>query len=232
MSWGPVTLSIGALSRMLRAQRLGDPHRVLYQHAVWTDEDSDAAMWAEFDKIGWLRRDGRLHGDAHDRLAMLARPFVEYAGWFVEKPDRRSSALVASIGNDAVVVFRDGDIVELRGQLPNETPNMAFMRQVPDGRPASIDALNIRLDGGYGADAQKLRALVKTGRTGHGELYVGLRDQHYEYRSNTDNPVRYDDYPIGRVLVSIAAGYVSIAPATKVLLRRRLDAIYRELART
>jgi hypothetical protein len=228
-----VTFSLGALSRMLRTQRMGDPHLVLCPPAAWTDRDidraADSAMWAEFEQAGWLRRDGHLHDAAHDRLATLARPLVEYAAWFTEDGGRLCSAVAAGVGSQAVVAFRDADRVELRGLFHDESLSMALLRQVPDNTPAPIEALNISLRNGDLGGTRKLRALVNTGRRAEGELYVGIRDRDYAYRSNVDNPVRYDDYPAGRVLLVLSPSHLSVVPATKTLLRRRLEEARREL---
>jgi hypothetical protein len=139
--------------------------------------------------------------------------------------------LVACIGTEVVVAFREGDNVTLRGLVASETIPMAFMRQVPDHQPAPIEALNIRLNATNTPEMAKLRRLVRTGRIGYGELYVGMRNQQYEYHSTVDRPVRYADYPAGRVVIAVAAGHVSVAPVTKVTLRRRLEAEYQAIGR-
>lgn len=62
--------------------------------------------------------------------------------------------------------------------------------------------------------------LLDRSLVGQGELYVGVHDQFA--RVALSEPVRYQDYDLGRVLVVIAGDFVSLAPATKSALARRL----------
>ena len=111
-----------------------------------------------------------------------------------------------------------------------------MLRQIPDARPAPIEPLNVRLsdlagmrtdgdiastNGTYAAsDARTVGLLIKRRLIGQGELYVGIRD-HYG-RRRISAPIRYQDYKPGRVVVVVASGFFSVAPATKKLLLDRL----------
>lgn len=234
MSWGPFVFTVDALARMVQTERLGPLHPVLYRMPVWVDEDADSAAdeatRREFARAGWLDRHGRLTGDGLDRLAVLARPETEYAAWFTSRK-RTYSTLVASSGGGALVAYRDGDRVELRGLESNESLSMALMRQLPDRPAARVDALNVPLDGGDRTDdARKLAQLARATLIGQGEVYVGVRDWQRRYHANTANPIRFHDYHrLGRVLLTMSPGYLSVAPCSKSVLRRRVEEIHRDL---
>jgi hypothetical protein len=211
-------VTVGALARMLHTQRLGRPHRVLYAEPVWTDDDrtAEAAMWAEF---------GQVDGDLLDTLSVLARPTTEYFAWFTEH-GRQYGVLVAQAGGESVLAYRDGDDVTIRALDRTESLPMALMRQLPDAPPAPIDAVNIRLDGGQRPqDTAKLAALAQQQPTGQGELYAGARDRQGHYV--VTNPIRYQDYPTGRVLVVLTDDHLSLAPATKRVLLTSLTEVAR-----
>lgn len=235
MPWGPFLCTVDALARMTQSNQLGPLHPVFYRMPVWADDEDDSmaeeATCRQFTRAGWLNRHGQLTGDGLDRLAVLARPEIEYAAWFTFR-QRTYSTLVAASGGEALVAYRDGDRVELRGLVPNESLSMALMRQLPDRPAARVDALNVRLDGGDRTeDARKLARLAQSTLVGQGEVYVGLRDRQRRYRANTDNPIRFHDYHrIGRVLLTMSPGYVSVAPCSKAVLHRRVEEIHRDLA--
>jgi hypothetical protein len=215
-----ITVTVGALARMLHTQRLGRPHRVLYAEPVWTDDEhaADTAMWAEF---------GQVDGDLLDTLGVLARPATEYFAWFAEH-GRQYGVLVAQDQGESVLAHRDGDDVTIQTLDHAESLPMALMRQLPDAKPAPIDAVNIRLDGGQRTkDTAKLAALAQQTPIGHGELYAGRRDHHGHYAVNNTHPIRYQDYATGRVLVVLTEDHLSLAPATKRVLLNSLTEVAR-----
>jgi hypothetical protein len=234
----PVTITVGALSTILRTHDIGQPPLVIRPNPVWTDPDSEreaeAAAWTELREIGWVDRRGRLDGEALDGLHVLARPSIEYTAVFMAD-GRQHNVVVAGHGDDMVMAYREGQAVTLsmaRHQSLAET----LLRQIPDARPAPIEPLNVRLsdlagmrtdgdiastNGTYAAsDARTAGLLIKRRLIGQGELYVGIRD-HYG-RRRISAPIRYQDYKPGRVVVVVASGFLSVAPATKKLLLDRL----------
>jgi hypothetical protein len=216
----PLTVTVGALARMLHTQRLGRPHHVLYAEPVWTDDDhtADTAMWAEF---------GQVDGDLLDTLSVLARPTTEYFAWFTEH-GQQYGVLVAQAAGESVLAHRDGDNITIHTLDRTESPPMALIRQLPDAQPAPIDAVNIRLDSGQRThDTAKLAALAQQQPTGQGELYAGARDYQGHYVVNNTHPIRYQDYATGRVLVVLTDDYLSLAPATKRVLLNSLTEVAR-----
>ena len=148
---------------------------------------------------------------------------------------RQHNVVVAGRGDDMVMAYREGQAVTLTLARRQSLPE-TLLRQIPDARPAPIDSLNIRLSelpgirseldlpGGSSSlgsgDARLLGLLIKRRLVGQGELYVGIRD-HYG-RRRISAPIRYQDYKPGRVVVVLAGGFLSVAPATKKLLLDRL----------
>jgi hypothetical protein len=234
----PVTITVTALSTVMASQNIGDPPLVIRPNPVWTDPDGDrvaeAAAWTELREIGWVDRRDRLDGEALDSLHVLARPSVEYTAVFTAE-GRSYHVVVAGRGDDMVMAYREGQAVTLTLARRQSLPE-TLLRQIPDARPAPIDSLNIRLSelpgirseldlpdarSSLGAgDARLLGLLIKRRLMGQGELYVGIRD-HYG-RRRVSAPIRYQDYKPGRVVVVLAGGFLSVAPATKKLLLDRL----------
>lgn len=243
----PVTVTVDALSRMMHAYRLGDPPAVIRGAPVWLEPDdahaADDSMWAEFRAAGLVEGPGRLSADALDVLHVLARPSVEYFATFTHR-GKEFAAWVAGGSGDAVLAYRDGTdvrITELRDVSLPET----LMGQLPDVPPARVDSVNVRyeqLAAANGQDwldwtdtasnaAKDARTLLRLGRQrriGQGELYVGTLDR-LGRRRITRNPIRYHDIASGRILITLVAGYVSVAPATKALLVTNLNRAHREL---
>ncbi|HYS40207.1 MAG TPA: ESX secretion-associated protein EspG [Pseudonocardiaceae bacterium] len=234
---GPVTVTVGALSTMLRAQGIGELPVAIRPGAVWRDPDgereAEAAALAEFREIRWVDRGSRLDGDALDSLHVLARPGVEYTAILVHA-ERQDAVVVAGRGDEAVIAYREGDAVTLSCLRHQSLPE-TLLRQIPDARPAPIDALNARvadMDARNGeadpvGDARMLARLGRRRLVGQGELSVATRD-HYG-RRQVSGPIRYQDYKFGRVVIVVSGGYVSVAPATKTLLLARLREAHRAL---
>jgi hypothetical protein len=234
----PVTITVAALSTVMASQNIGEPPLVIRPSPVWTDPDGDrvaqAAAWTELREIGWVDRRGRLDGEALDSLHVLARPSIEYTAVFMAD-GRQHHVVVAGRGDDMVMAYRDGQAVTLTLARRQSLPE-TLLRQIPDARPAPIDSLNIRLSelagmrsepnlpgdrNSLGAgDTRLVGLLIKRRLVGQGELYVGVRD-HYG-RRRISAPVRYQDYKPGRVVVVLAGGFLSVAPASKKLLLDRL----------
>ncbi len=243
----PVTITVNALSAILRTQNIGEPPLVIRPHPVWTDPEGDreaeAAAWTEFREIGWVDRRGRLDGEVLDGLHMLVRPSIEYTAVFMAD-GRQHNVVIAGHGDEMVMAYRDGQAVTLSMVRHQSLPE-TLLRQIPDARPAPIDALNVRLsdlaalrsdgdmtgNGSYAArDARTVGLLMKRRLIGQGELYVGIRD-HYG-RRRVSAPIRYQDYKPGRVVVMVTSGFLSVAPATKKLLLDRLQRAHQALTDT
>jgi hypothetical protein len=242
----PVTITVSALAGVLRAHDLGEPPVLIQPNPLWLDPsgevDANAAMWTELVDVGLADRRGRLDGDVLDSLYVLARPGVEYVAVFTSD-GRQDGVVVAARGSEAVVARREGDAVTL-SSLRHASLAETLLRQVPDAAPAPIGTLNVRVadlaslperaDDPFGdtgsatQQAHTLGILARARLIGQGELSVGIRD-HYG-RRQVSAPIRYQDYKIGRVVIVAAAGYLSVAPASKKLLLTRLHDAYRTLA--
>ncbi|MGH3624259.1 MAG: ESX secretion-associated protein EspG [Sciscionella sp.] len=242
MVWQQVTVTVTALSRMVRRQRLGELHPILEPAAVWMSPDAggeaDDVMWAEFARMGLVAGPGRLAPEALDALSTLAHPAVAYFAVFTYR-QKQYATLVAGVGGGAVLAFRDGDRVELTG-LRRESLPETLLRQLPEMPAADIDSLNVRIAhlaaGGAAAgagpsaakDAAALARLGEEPLLGQGELYVGIRDRHGRQRV-TEDPIRYHDIQAGRIIVIRSPGYLSVAPATTRLFLDHLHRAHQEL---
>jgi EspG family len=242
---GRVTVTVRALATVMRTQRCGELPLALRPAPLATDSAADradeAAAWAEFGEVGWLDRRGRLDSDVLDSLHVVAYPSVEYTAVFAHD-GRQDTAVVATRATDAVLLYREGDAVTVTLMRHGSWPE-TLLRQIPDARPASVDAVSIRTTdfavASPGADpfgddrsptghaARTLARLNRRHLVGQGELYVSIRD-HYR-RARRSQPIRYQDYRIGRVVVVSAGGYLSVAPASKTLLLSRLHDAHRDL---
>lgn len=234
---GSVRITVTALVRVLRQHRLG-VHPVLDTTPTFTDaaQDrvADAAMWRELGEWGLLDRRGRLDPGVLDTLLVLARPSVEYFGWF-STSRRDYGLLVAELGDDAVVAVRGSHAVRITPVNGESLPETAI-RQLPQTRPARIRAVNLRRgdlsgDSSSDKDVSVVRQLVAQPPTGLGELHVAVRDR-LARRRTTIEPVRYRDSRKGRVLVRLTEDYLSVAPADHRLLAARLRDAYEALIAT
>jgi hypothetical protein len=218
---------------MFRIHDVGELPVVIQPDPVWHDPVSDRAAidtaWRVFTRVNLVDRPGRLHGHALDVLHLLARPSVEYVGVVLGR-DYQDGVVVAARGDDAVIAYRTGAAVTLTSVRHASLPE-TLLRQIPDVRPAPIDSVNVRTDdvaaGIAPGHVRTLRLLKRQRLLEQGELHVAVRDT-YGRRRRSD-PIRYQDYRIGRVIVVIADGYLSVAPATKILLRDRLRTVHRQL---
>ncbi len=234
----PVTVTVRALSDMFRIHDIGELPVVIQPDPSWHDPVSDRtvtdAAWRVFTRVNLADRPGRLHGHALDVLHLLARPSIEYVGVVLGR-DYQDGVVVAARGDEAVIAYRTGAAVTLTSVRHASLPE-TLLRQIPDVRPAVVDAINVRVDdiaarterSSAIRDSHTLRLLKRQRLLGQGELYVAIRDAYGRRRRS--GPIRYQDYRIGRVVVVIADGYLSVAPATKVLLRDRLRAAHQALA--
>lgn len=225
-----VTVTVRALADMVRMQTGGELPAAVQPDPVWQDSDGDTsaaqAAWREFGEVGLVQRPGELVGDVHELLRVLARPSVEYTG-IVLTGTRRTGVVVASLGDDVVVAQRNGRVVSLSGAPHTDLPD-ALVRRLPAARPAPIDAINVRVDGPRERDGGAVAYLRRQRLVRQGELSVSVRDGYG--RARRSGPVRFQDYRVGRVVVVVGGGYLSVAPATGALLRERLLVAYRESA--
>jgi hypothetical protein len=133
--------------------------------------------------------------------------------------------VVAAQGEDAVIAHRAGNAVTLTG-TPHQSLPEVLLRQIPDARPAPIHLPDVHLTETDPTEAARMLARLSRHRPiGQGELYVAVRD-HYG-RCKVSLPIRYQDYRLGRVLVTAADNCVSVVPATTKLLLARLREAYR-----
>lgn len=223
---------------MCTVQRLPEPNAAIRDLDAWRDPDTDReanhAMWQEFAHYGLVDGQGRLNAGALDTLSILARPKTEHIACFSRRGVWRT-VLVASGTSEMVIALRKKDRVALRS-VRGESATGTLVRELPDAPPARIRSLNVRIDGAdqseHGQrDTLKLLDLARERLLAQGELSVGVRDHRGTYRHTHDNPIRYADYPSGRVLITLAEGYLSVAPATKTLLAERLTEAQRGLTR-
>jgi hypothetical protein len=239
----PVTITVNALTTMLRIHDVGALPAAIQPDPIWRDPVPDRAAeaaWREFTEVHLVGRTGRLNDNALDTLHMLARPSVQYIGVMLGN-NYRDSVVVAARGDEAIVAYRAGDAVTLESCVRHQSLPETLLWQIPDARPAPIQAVNLRVDDltalrngdPFGAasptawDAGTLDYLKRKRLVGQGELYVAVRDAYG--RRQISGPIRYQDYRVGRVTVVIDGSYLSVAPATKVLLRDRLRAAHRGL---
>lgn len=232
-----------ALADMLRAHQIGELPVVIQPDPVWSDSASDEeageVAWREFADVGLADRSGRLGGDVLDTLHVLARPRLEYQAMLLGR-DSVDGVVLAAHGEEAVIAERVGDTVTLSSVRHVSLPE-TFLRQIPDARPAPIEAVNVRVDDLAGRDGDSFgdtSAMARDARTlaylkrqrliRQGELYVATRDAYG--RRRVSPAIRFQDYRTGRVAVVIGDGYLSVVPATKVLLRDRLRTAHSTLA--
>lgn len=240
MLYQQVTLSLDTLATVWQRENLGELHNVLVDTPVWRDEDEHRA--ALHNATGELTQRGLLagrdlHPDLRDTLALLSRPSMEYYGWISYVEDDRQvniAVLVAAIGQDAVLVIRDGRAVHvgpsrsegmaetLLGHLPavpaarGRSVNLpeAEVRQLVSDRmhtapgqskPLPSDAFSIFERQSMAEDARDLITAMDQPRTGGGELYVAARGRSGE-RRRCENPVVYVDTQQGRWMTQLSAG--------------------------
>jgi len=237
-----VRISAEAFCQALRDECQAEPPVIVEPEPVLPDDtDTGAAQRAaaaEYAQVGWLNRRGLIAGQVLDTLSVIAHPRTEYYGWFQYHAGTHA-VLVACGENESALVYRDGGILTVDSLRPNESPTHALLREFPDHPPAKLDAVNVRLadldpDNAWSADvrarddSRKLGFYAGQDTVGLGELWVAVRDRH-RTRRVCPSPVRYRDTRSGRMLVSSADGYGSVAPAGKELLRARLEQAYRDL---
>jgi hypothetical protein len=235
-----VTLSLETLATVWQRENLGELHNVLVDVPVWRDDD--AARGALNDATGELAQRGLLagrdlHPDLRSALELLARPGTEYYGWISYKEgdqDVNIAVLVAAIGNEAILVVRDGQTVHLGpsraegmaetllGHLPSvpaargrsvNLPEAELRQLVADrmhaapgaSKPLPAEAFDIFPRASMAEDARDLVTAMDQPRTGGGELYVAGRVRSGE-RRRCDNPVVYVDTLHGRWMTQLSSG--------------------------
>lgn len=227
-----VTMSVKGVEAVMRARQLGELPVMLRPAPVWTDEDVDQSSYA-----------AHLDEDMLEGLYMLAHPEIEY-GAFIRTAGQRRSVFVAEHGRHFVVAERIGDLLTMT-MARDRSALAELVGHIPDATPATIEAVNLRrseLDargsdavgfelgiGLRGRDLHTVAMLLDRSLVGQGELYVAVRDQFT--RVAHSEPVRYQDYDLGRVLVVISGEFVSLAPASKSVLTRRLTEMQQQIKR-
>jgi hypothetical protein len=228
----PVKITVRALADMMRIQGIGEPPVVIAPDPVTgeptRDQEVADAAWQDFRDVKLVDPRGRLTGDALDTLHVLARPTIEYSA-IVAGADWQDHIVVATLGSETVIAHRQDHAITLASVRDAALPE-TLLREIPDAAPAALNAINVRTNGRAAptpGEARTLHYLTGQQPLGYGELFVTIRDHHG--RRTRSTPIRYHDYPIGRVIVLIEAGYLSVIPATKIHLRDRLHAAHQEL---
>jgi hypothetical protein len=236
-----VTLSLDTLATVWQRENLGDLHNILVDTPVWRDEEADRealhGATGELAQRGLLA--GRdLHPDLRATLHVLARPGMEYYGWIsyteADGKEVNLAVLVAAVGQDAVLVVRDGQQVHLRpsraegmaetlvGHLPaipaargrsvnlpeNEVRHLVAdrMHATPGStKPLPAEAFAIFERASMAEDARDLLTAMDQPRSGGGELYVAARVRSGE-RRRCENPVVYVDTQQGRWMTQLSSG--------------------------
>jgi hypothetical protein len=237
-----VTLSLDTVAIVWQRENLGELHNTLVDVPVWRDEAAEGEALAR--ATGELAQRGLLvgrdlHADLRDTLNLLARPSMEYYGWIGYVAEERQvslAVLVAAIGQDAVLVVRDGQTVHigptradgmaetLLGHLPSvpaargrsvNLPENEVRQLVSDrmhaapgaSKPLPAQAYDIFGRASMAEDARELVTAMDQPRTGGGELYVAARVRTGE-RRRCENPVVYVDTQQGRWMTQLSSGRV------------------------
>lgn len=256
MLYKPITVTVDALRRVLRATGTGDPHIALADGAVWTDpgtdQAADNAAWQTFAAAGLYDSSG-LDPDLQDSLMVLSRPSVEYYGWITHE-GVTTAALAAAIGGDAVLAIRRGQRIRLTPADPNRLAEtlIGCLPRVAPGRGQSINLPVTAVRAGLASSrlptvdvldeigpavasrVAPFAHLAGLRATGAGELHTAARDRISARRIGSARPVGYQDTVEGRWLVQMVPSHdedwVVAAPATPALLVTRLREAHRELA--
>jgi EspG family len=240
---GPTRLSVAALTWLLEAEQLGEPHPVLASAAVWRpsveEDELRTATRAEIAALGWYDRRARLDVEVAAALAMVCRAESEFFGWITR--DRTTiGVLAAGLGKHGLMAIRDEDSVWLK-HIGRDTLAETLVAQLPDvaagqGKPLAVSRVELmrgrRVNqtavrvGQAGSDARQVQRIMALPRTGSGELYAAARDGMGRYWAS--EPVRYADTQDGRYLnLPTGTDQVLVAPARPTDLVDRLTRLAR-----
>jgi hypothetical protein len=228
-----ITMSVRTVDAVVHARRLGELPVLLRPDPIWSDGNIDQRA-----------RTVQLDEDTLDGLYTLAHPEIEYGAVLRRGSDLRS-VFVAECGRHLVVAERAGDLLTMTAAR-DRSALAELVERIPDATPAAVDAVNLRRSelvacggGAVGVnlgtglrerDLRTVATLLDRSLVGQGELYVGVHDRFG--RVALSKPVRFQDYDLGRVLVVVAGDFVSLAPATKSSLARRMAEEYRRITRS
>jgi hypothetical protein len=215
-------MAVDDADALVHARQLGELPVLLRPDPVWNDD------------VGQRVRTVRLDEEFVDGLYTLAHPGIEY-GAVIRTNGRQRCLFVAEHGRQVVVAERAGDLLTMT-TARDRSALAELVRRLPEATPATIEAVNLRrselaahgssvMGFGLGAsvrrrDLNTVAMLMGRALVGQGELHVGVHDRFG--RTVRSEPVRYQDYELGRVLVVVSGDFVSLAPATKSSLTRRL----------
>jgi hypothetical protein len=194
----------------------------------WRDDEGERQLLArtsdELTRFGLLN--GRnLTPEFRETMELITRASVEFYGWIATQ-ESNIAVLVAAIGEEAVVLVRDGKEVTfqparsdgladtLLGYLPQvqaargrsinlrETDVRELVGRRGAGgpgeaKPLSSDAYSIFDRPTEAEDARELFSVMELPRTGGGELYAAARGRTGE-RRRFENPLIYTDTQQGR----------------------------------
>jgi hypothetical protein len=241
-------VALDTLTRLVRAENIGELPEVLAPVEGWRPQVEDQAMdrrlREECTRLGWLDQRGRLDVDVAAALAVLCRPSVEFAGW-ITVGDSTAGVIAAATGRSALLAVGLDGWVSLRSVGSASLPRMV-VAQTPDvgvgrGEPFRVRRADVlAFDGGqrrsHGGvavhpvplEVRRLHEIAALARTGAGEFRVAVRDG-VGRRQITSDTVSYVDTVVGRyvTLARTVDGEVEmfIAPADHgALIARLLDA--------
>ncbi|ONI77260.1 hypothetical protein ALI144C_34930 [Actinosynnema sp. ALI-1.44] len=244
-------LSLDALVRLVRRERIGELPDVLSPTAVWLPreeaEANQTSADAEAERLGWLDRGGRLDADVVQSLTALCRANVEYYGWIAARS--RLGVLAAATGREAILAVRDGDEIVLLQSKPKKLPE-ALVSQIPEVPPGTGSPVSVPVDelraaaanpppGAVSAksvprtDLRRVMRIIAQRTSGSGELWVAARDR-LGRRRVIASPLRYADTEWGRFLnvAEVSDGgelWWTLAPASPAELVRRLRVLRQSL---
>ncbi|RJQ70995.1 ESX secretion-associated protein EspG [Pseudonocardiaceae bacterium YIM PH 21723] len=249
MTDNQVVLSMETLKALFRWENLGELHNTLYTGSSWLDEEeqqaADARAWDELTARGLAGPQG-LHPGFRSWLQTIARPAVEFYGWY-QTTTVSGSVLVAALDSNAVTVKREGNSVTFEQARPDALAE-CLVRALPEvgaaqGRSLNLPEVELTGNGrGYGdgeftgfastkehPDARPFRQLMKEPRTGGGELLTARRDAAGR-RAKPENGINYIDIPTGRwVFQKPDEHWVTAVPGSAQIITTKLNELQASL---
>jgi hypothetical protein len=257
----PLAFTTATLLALIRG-RGGEPHVTLAAEPVWYDETAQRVLDAQVNAV--LAERGLFGPGGMDRdllvlIEAIARPEVEFYGWYESVTDGGSSTVAMYAGSGprgafVLVNAIDDDVVHVAPERPDELLT-GFMNQVPacppgagerlvvgkgeftTGRaPVSEDTEMAVMRSGVGravaSPGQEIARIMRAPRTGAGTLYAAGRTR-ASTRHRCRRPVNFLDTAEGRWLMEEVPGrgepLVVFTPATPQLLADRVRHAYTSL---
>lgn len=216
---GTIEVDAHALAVVMAHYDIGQPHQVLlpepmFLRAAANDEALRRAK-EQFTGYGLVEGD-RLNEQFWYTLNAIARPEIEYYGWFQVR-GTTTGVLAAKLHREAFVAVREATTVRMR---PIRGDNLVpeLVSELPSLRAATFKPISVRLSeataalsgesgngysrslgSGLTAPLQQLKDLTKREEMGGAQLSVAVRDESGN-RFPCEYPVHIVDNPEGRVL--------------------------------